>query len=302
MYAGFSKQLTKRLSLEASLAAEQYHSLQWNEWHIYPSLNALWNINDNHILNLSFSSNTEFPSYWSTMSSIFYSSAYSEIWGNPNLKPYSYYNVNLMWQFKRRYTLMAFASLKPDYSVQLPYQTTDRMAVIMKETNFDFDRTFGLQASAMFTVGKWLSGNAFIVGQCKHDKSSHFFDLPFDRKKFSAIFGSTTSIKLCHTQDLRLILNPFFQTKSIQGVYDISPVFMLNADLRWASANDKWNLRINGSNIFNHQFDTRSVQGNQDYRMKVGQRWVSGTITVIYKFGGYKEKKVKGVDTSRMGH
>ena len=302
VYAGFSKQLTKHLSLEASLAAEQYHSLQWNEWHIYPSLNALWNINDDHILNLSFSSNTEFPSYWSTMSSIFYPSTYSEIWGNPNLKPYSYYNVNLMWQFKRRYTLMAFASLKPDYSVQLPYQTTDRMAVIMKETNFDFDRTFGLQASAMFTIGKWLSGNAFIVGQCKHDKSSHFFDLPFDRKKFSAILGSTTSIKLCHTQDLRLILNPFFQTKSIQGVYDISPVFMLNADLRWASANDKWNLRINGSNIFNHQFDTRSVQGNQDYRMKVGQRWASGTITVIYKFGGYKEKKVKGVDTSRMGH
>ena len=172
----------------------------------------------------------------------------------------------------------------------------------MKETNFDFDRTFGLQASAMFTVGRWLRGNAFIVGQCKHDKSSHFFDLPFDRKRFSAIFGSTTSVKLCHTQDLRLILNPFFQTKSIQGVYDISPVFMLNADLRWASANDKWNLRINGSNIFNHQFDTRSVQGNQDYRMKVGQRWASVTITVIYKFGGYKEKKVKDVDTSRMGH
>ncbi len=30
---------------------------------------------------------------------------------------------------------MAFASLKPDYSVQFPYQPTDRMAVILKETN-----------------------------------------------------------------------------------------------------------------------------------------------------------------------
>ena len=60
------------------------------------------------------------------MSNVFYSSTYTEIHGNPDLKPFSYYNVNLMWQIKRRYTLMAFASLKPDYSVQLPYQTTDR--------------------------------------------------------------------------------------------------------------------------------------------------------------------------------
>lgn len=55
------------------------------------------------------------------MSNVFYSSTYTEIHGNPDLKPFSYYNVNLMWQIKRRYTLMAFASLKPDYFVQLPY-------------------------------------------------------------------------------------------------------------------------------------------------------------------------------------
>ena len=137
IYAGFSKQINKAISVEASVAAEQYHSPIWDKWRVYPTLNALWNVNDNHLLNLSFSSNSEFPSYWSTMSNVFYSSTYSEIHGNPDLKPFSYYNVNLMWQIKRRYTLMAFASLKPDYFVQLPYQTTERMAVIMKETNFD---------------------------------------------------------------------------------------------------------------------------------------------------------------------
>ena len=56
---------------------------------------------------------------------------------------------------------MAFASLKPDYSVQLPYQPTDRMAVILKETNFNYENSFGLQASAIFSAGKWLNGNVF---------------------------------------------------------------------------------------------------------------------------------------------
>ncbi len=302
IYAGFSKQINKAFSLEACVAAEQYHSPIWDKWRVYPTLNALWNVNDNHLLNLSFSSNSEFPSYWSTMSNVFYSSTYTEIHGNPDLKPYSYYNVNLMWQIKRRYTLMAFASLKPDYFVQLPYQTTDRMAVIMKETNFDYSNSFGLQASAIFNAGKWLNGNVFAVGTYKHDKSSNFFDLPFNRKKFSVILGGTASVKLCNTQDLRLILNPFFQSKAIQGVYDISPIFSMDAKLQWSSHDGKWGVRLNGSNIFNNQFDTRSVQGNQDYRMKINNNWASFTFAVIYKFGGYKEKNVKAVDTSRMGH
>ena len=302
IYAGFSKQINKAISLEASVAAEQYHSPVWDKWRVYPTLNALWNVNDNHLLNLSFSSNSEFPSYWSTMSNVFYSSTYTEIHGNPDLKPFSYYNVNLMWQIKRRYTLMAFASLKPDYSVQLPYQTTDRMAVIMKETNFDYSNSFGLQASAIFSAGKWLNGNVFAVGTYKHDKSSNFFDLPFNRKKFSVILGGTASVKLCSTQDLRLILNPFIQSKAIQGVYDISPIFRMNAKLQWSSHDGKWGLRLNGNNIFNNKYDTRSVQGNQDYRMKINYSWASVTFAVIYKFGGYKEKNVKAVDTSRMGH
>ena len=302
IYAGFSKQINKAISLEASVAAEQYHSPVWDKWRVYPTLNALWNVNDNHLLNLSFSSDSEYPSYWSTMSNVFYSSTYTEIHGNPDLKPFSYYNVNLMWQIKRRYTLMAFANLKPDCFVQLPYQTTDRMAVIMKETNFDFSNSYGLQASAIFSAGKWLNGNVFAVGTYKHDKSSNFFDLPFNRKKLSVILGGTASVKLCSTQDLRLILNPFYQTKAIQGVYDISPIFRMNAKLQWSSHDGKWGVRLNGSNIFNNRFDTRSVQGNQDYRMKVNYNWASFTFAVIYKFGGYKEKTVKEVDTSRMGH
>lgn len=302
IYAGFSKQINKAISLEASVAAEQYHSPIWDKWRVYPTLNALWNVNDNHLLNLSFSSNSEFPSYWSTMSNVFYSSTYTEIHGNPDLKPFSYYNVNLMWQIKRRYTLMAFASLKPDYFVQLPYQTTDRMAVIMKETNFDYSNSFGLQASVIFDAGKWLNGNVFAVGTYKHDKSSNFFDLPFNRKKLSVILGGTASVKLCNSQDLRLILNPFYQTKAIQGVYDISPIFRMNAKLQWSSHDGKWGLCLNGNNIFNNPYDTRSVQGNQDYRMKINYNWASVTFAVVYKFGDYKNKNVKAVDTSRMGH
>ena len=76
----------------------------------------------------------------------------------------------------------------------------------------------------------------------------------------------------------------------------------MDAKLQWSSRDGKWGVRLNGSNIFNNRFDTRSVQGNQDFRMKVNNSWASATLGVIYKFGGYKEKAAKEVDTSRMGH
>ena len=101
-YVGVSKQIGQALNLEASVTAEQYHATKWNEWRIYPQFNAMWNINEKNMLNLSFSSEAIYPSYWSTMSSIYYASAYSEIWGNPDLKPMSEYDINLMWQLNRK--------------------------------------------------------------------------------------------------------------------------------------------------------------------------------------------------------
>jgi hypothetical protein len=303
VYAGFSKQIGQSFSLDASLTAEQYHATKWNEWRFYPQFNAMWNINAKNMLNLSFSSETIYPTYWSTMNSIYYSSAYSEIWGNPDLKTASSYDFNLMWQLNRKYTFTAFAQFEPDYFVQLAYQPSDRMAVIMKETNFDYSNNFGLQASAQFHIGKWLNGTFNATGFYRHDKSNEFFDLPFNRTQLSAILSGTAVIKLSQCHNIQFILNPFFQSKAIQGVYDIDPMFRLHATLRWTSDNGKWSLIAKGTNILNGYSNVRSTLANQDYTMRV---WNSNTpnasLTAIYRIGNFKEKKKKEVDTSRMGY
>ena len=300
-YGGMNKQFSKQLSVEASVEAEQYHSPLWHKWHVYPTLSALWKATPNNTLDLSFSSNSTFPSYWTTMSSIYYASTYMEIWGNPNLKPYSTYETSLTWTINRRHTLMAFAEFKPNYSVQLPYQPTDRLAVIMKETNFDYNHTMGIRASTSFSMGNWLNGSVFAAGIYRQDKSSDFFDMPFNRKHLSAVLGGKLSAKLSQSHRIHFILNPFYQSKAIQGLYDIQPIFRLNAMLRWASDNGKWSIEATGSNIFNGGFTTQSIQGNQDYHMNIKQNWTSASISVIYKTGNYKQKRTKDVDTSRMG-
>lgn len=62
-YAGFSKQISQKFSIDASVTVENYHTPQWNEWRVYPTFNALWSVSDRNILNFSFSSNASYPSY-----------------------------------------------------------------------------------------------------------------------------------------------------------------------------------------------------------------------------------------------
>ncbi len=301
-YAGFSKQFSQDISLDASVVAEQYKAPKWNQWRIYPTFNLMWNVNKQNLLNLSFASDAVYPSYWSTMSDIYYTSAYSEIWGNPELKPYSIYDTNLTWQFKQRYTFSAFSCIQPGYAVQLSYQPSDRMAVIMKETNFDYSNYAGISASARFNVGQWLTGNINATGLYRQDKSGQFFDLPFYRKHVSFILSGNVSAKLLRHQDLRLIFKPFFQSKAMQGVYDIDPMFNMSAQLRWASNNGKWSIIANGQNIFNNHISTKSIQGNQNFTMRMWMNYASASLTAIYRIEGFKEKKHKEVDNSRMGH
>lgn len=302
IYTGLSKQFGKSLNVEASATLEQYHATKWNEWRVYPQFNAMWTINAKNLLNLSFSSESVYPSYWSTMSSIYYSSVYSEIWGNPDLKPMSKYEINLMWQLDQRYSFTAFAILEPDYFVQLAYQPSDRMAVVMKETNFEYSNYYGLQALARFHIGNWLNGNIMGTALYRHDKSENFFDLHFDRTRLSGIFGGMAMVKLSTRPNIQLMVNPFFQTKAIQGVYNIDPLFRLKANIRYTSANGKWSLVAQGDNIFNAHIDTRSTLGNQDYGMRVWMPYTNYSLTAIYRIGNFKEKKKKEVDTSRMGY
>ena len=172
----------------------------------------------------------------------------------------------------------------------------------MKETNFNFANIHGLQATVRFNIGDWLNSTVAATATYRHDKSDHFFDLPFDRARLTGLFSSTTSIRLSKRQDLRLILNPSFQTRALQGIYDIEPYFRLNSSLRWTSLNKKWSVVASGTNITNSHVYTRSSLGNQDYAMKMWLQYPNVSLTAVYRIGDFKEKKKKEVDTSRMGY
>ena len=301
-YVGISKQFGKKLSLDASITVENYNSLKWNEWRIYPSFNAMWNINKENMLNFSFNSNAKYPSYWSTMSSIYYMSSYSEIWGNPELKYASIYKFNLMWRYKQRYSVSLFADIKIDNAMQLSYQPADRVAVIFKSINFNYRDMLGVMASAHLISGKRFSGSVSATGYYLMDKADNFFDLQIDRKKMSFILSGNASWLISERPNLRFNITPFFMNDFIQGLYDADNKLSLDASLRWTSDNGRWVVSLDGDNITNSCFSLRSRLANQNFTMRMWQEYQTYSLNVIYKIGNYKARKNKGIDTSRMGY
>ena len=301
-YVGISKQFGKKLSLDASITVENYNSLKWNEWRIYPSFNAMWNINKENMLNFSFNSNAKYPSYWSTMSSIYYMSSYSEIWGNPELKSASIYKLNLMWRYKQRYSVSLFADIKIDNAMQLSYQPADRVAVIFKSINFNYRDMLGVMVSAHLISGKRFSGSVSATGYYLMDKADNFFDLKIDRKKMSFILSGNASWLISERPNLRFNITPFFMNDFIQGLYDADNKLSLDASLRWTSDNGRWVVSLDGDNITNSCFSLKSRLANQNFTMRMWQEYQTYSLNVIYKIGNYKARKNKGIDTSRMGY
>lgn len=301
-YVGISKQFGKKLSLDASITVENYNSLKWNEWRIYPSFNAMWNINKENMLNFSFNSNAKYPSYWSTMSSIYYMSSYSEIWGNPELKSASIYKFNLMWRYKQRYSVSLFADIKIDNAMQLSYQPADRVAVIFKSINFNYRDMLGVMVSAHLISGKRFSGSVSATGYYLMDKADNFFDLKIDRTKMSFILSGNASWLISERPNLRFNITPFFMNDFIQGLYDADNKLSLDASLRWTSDNGRWVVSLDGDNITNSCFSLRSRLANQNFTMRMWQEYQTYSLNVIYKIGNYKARKNKGIDTSRMGY
>lgn len=301
-YAGMSKSFGDKLSVDASLEAEYYHTDVWNEWNLFPTLNATYQIADGHTMQFSLSSDRNFPGYWSTFGNVVYSGAYTEIHGNPLLRPATDYQLNLSYTLKNKYTFSAFWDEQSHFFVQLPYQSHERLAVIMKETNFNYRRNIGVQVSATYRLGKWMNGNAFLCGLYDRDKNDNFFDIPFDRSRFTFIGGTTTTFNLSAKPDIRFTMNGFYQNDAIQGVYDIDRILRLNGTLRWQSPDKRMSLSLALNNMTNQAMLTKVDYAGQWYKMKLLGDRRKFLVTFIYRIGDFKAREHNEVDKSRMGH
>ena len=300
-YAGLSKSFGQKFSADISLAAEQYHTDIWNEWSFYPVANLTYTPAVGHMLQLSLSSDKEYPEYWSVQNATSYMGAYSEIQGNPLLKPAANYETTLSYILKGKYVFSAYCSYTKNNEMQTLYQSPDRLVEIYKFLNFDFSEQAGIMMVVPFKIKNWLDSRLTAVGLRYHQKDSDFWDISFDRKLYTFVLTMNNTFTLSTKPDLKLTLTGFYQNKMIQGTFDLPRSGNLNTALRYTFAKGKAQLTLKCDDIFNTStISTRIRFGNQNVKNHYMRTTREFGISFNYKFGGYKEKKREEIDTSRF--
>ena len=300
LYGGFSKAFGQKLTMDFSFAGEWYKTPVWDEWDVYPVLNLTYLPAPGHILQLGFGSDKSYPAYWAVQNAVSYMGGYSEIQGNPLLKPAKDYQVSLNYVLKSKYVFALWFDHNKDFAVQTLYQSPERLVEIYRYVNFDFRQQAGLQASVPFKAGRWLDSRLTLIGLWLRDKDSDFYDLPFDRHTLTGMAVLNGTFTLPVKPDLRLTLDGFFQSGTIQGTLDLPASGNLDLSLRYAFAGGNCILTAWCKDIF----ETSSITP----RLRFARQWVNNDyscfrsvgLSFAWKFGGYKEKKREAVDTSRF--
>ena len=302
LYAGFGRQFGK-MSFSASLAGEYYRLGNYENWSLYPQASLNWMPSERHIVQLNFSSDKEYPSYWEMQGAVSYIDGYSEIHGTSGLRPSRSYEAQAVYIYRQKYIFVLFWNERPDYFVQAAWQASDRLALIYQSLNWNFNRQWGANAVIPFRIGKWLDSRLTLTGMRMRQKCDPFHDMSFDRSKWVGIARLVNTFHLSRKPALDLEMNGFFQSGAIQGTFDIEPLGSADAAVKWTFDRGRATLSVRCNDLFDSGMPNTKVRYRGQWLNMGAQRHTrTATVHFSYRFGGYKERRHKEVDTSRFGH
>ena len=302
LYAGFDKSFGPKWSLSASATVEHYRMESYRKWAAYPAFTLNFLPSPNHIFMLAFSSDKTYPDYWTLSGSVSHLNSYQTAVGNTSLRPYSSYNTGFTYVLKSKYILQMSYNYQPDYFAQMIYMDSQELRAVYNFQNWDYVQALTFTAVAPFRLGTWWNSQLVLNAQWKHDKASHYYDAPFDHKGWAGIGQWANTFTLSRKPDIRLEISAFGQAGGIQGSYDIAPLAKVDAALRYTFANGKAMMQVKGTDLFDTMnFGLKVRNGTQHLDMDIANHARAFTLAFSYRFGGYKEKAEKKVDTSRFG-
>lgn len=310
-FAGFTCTVNDKFSAEAALALEYYRSTHeaggrtetvWNECALFPTVNLTYMFAPSHILQASLASDKSYPSYWDMNPVTWQLNSYSCIEGNPALKPSRSYEATLNYIFRQKYVLVAYFMQSPNYIAQLAYQSADELKTVFRTVNMDYLQQYGLSLILPFRIGEVLDSRLTLNGFRMREKDRNFYDVPYDRSRYSFQTVLNNTFTLSRKPDLRLELSGYYTHPAIQGIYDLGRTYDLTSGLKWTFAREKAILMVRCEDILNSRTpDIEMNYANQHNRMKVFGDTRRFTVSFVYKFGGFKEENKETVDKARFG-
>lgn len=267
---------------------------------LYPQLTLQWTPRENHLLQLTFSTDKSYPAYWQTREFVSYLDGYAEIHGSPSLPPARSCSANLLYLCRQRYVFLLFHNDNRDAAPQAAWQADDRTALIYQCVRADRILTSGVQITLPFDAGRRLKFRATPILLRRAVLYTDFHGLRVDRTRYLARIQADAGLRIAPWCDLAV--DGFYQSRAIQGTYDIGSCGGMNVRLTLtfdrrrasltagcddltATARPRTRIRHHGQHL-----DMDNTAFNRCVYLRFN-----------YRFTGYKERRHKEVDTSRFG-
>lgn len=313
IFAEVSKSFGERFSATVGLKGEYFKSDYassrenmnlWNEGALFPTVSLSYTFSPRHILQFDISSDKTYPGYWQVSPQVTPLNSYSEVAGNPLLKPYRTYEGQMVYIFRQKYMLVAFCEYTPDYFAQLPYQSDTELKTVFRFENMDYSLEAGLAVIIPFNVGRFWNSRITLRGWRMQEKNDNFHGISYNREAYLGLAHMSNTFNLCDKPNLKMTIDGQYVTPgAIQGIYDLGSMYEISAGLKWTFLNDRASLTLKGDDIFASSIP-RTIkinQGNQWSRMRKLNDERCLKLSFVWRFGGYKEREHDSIDTSRFG-
>lgn len=313
IFTEVSKSFGERFSATVGLKGEYFKSDYassrenmnlWNEGALFPTVSLSYTFSPRHILQFDISSDKTYPGYWQVSPQVTPLNSYSEVAGNPLLKPYRTYEGQMVYIFRQKYMLVAFCEYTPDYFAQLPYQSDTELKTVFRFENMDYSLEAGLAVIIPFNVGRFWNSRITLRGWRMQEKNDNFHGISYNREAYLGLAHMSNTFNLCDKPNLKMTIDGQYVTPgAIQGIYDLGSMYEISAGLKWTFLNDRASLTLKGDDIFASSIP-RTIkinQGNQWSRMRKLNDERCLKLSFVWKFGGYKEREHDSIDTSRFG-
>lgn len=309
-YLGCDIQFTEKLILNASISLQYFNSKLdsicykrnlWNDFNVFPNFTFLYKIKPGNTLQLSMSSERNYPSYWQMTSNRTYQNIYSVIDSNPFLKPYITFSSRINYILLSKYMFGVFSNNSPDYIQQMPYQSENELLNVFESLNVEFHNIYGAMVVVPFSVHKNQDSKITLMAAAVHDKGS-FHEIDFNRKKIFSRIVLDNNIYLKENKNIAFNISGYYTSPTMQGIYDIGHLFDLSLGLVCKLANEKLLLTIQASDLLNTNIPLTSIHLNkQNSEMTLFQDTRKCTVSLRYNFGKYERKNNRSIDISRFG-
>lgn len=301
-----SNKVTANLSFKAEYFRSNYdkngiNSVLWNQWTMFPNATVSISLTPNNLIQFNFTSDKNYPSYWSINPQTTYLNSYTEIRGNPKLMPSRTYRAQLMYIKNKKYILMGFLMYSPDYFTQLPFQDRNELRTIYRYENYNYSLRYGLALIIPLKVKDVLDSRFTLQGFRIHDKLDNFHNTSFNNVAYASTFMTNNSLHISKDKpNLYLQLNARYQSKAIQGIYNLGEIFDLSTGLKWIITKDVSILCQYNNIIKRRNPRPIKIDFEDQYSLRKNYEVSEFKFTFVWKFGNYKELKYKNIDDSRF--